>query len=188
MSKSSKTAETKLLSAETVASIEELMSRYPKARSAILPALHAVQEQLGWVPEEAQAEVADLFGMTPAEVQSLVTFYYMYHRKPVGRYVVKVCRSISCWLRGSEGVEKRFCEELGVETGEMTEDGMFTVLHGECLAGCVNAPLVQVNDRYVEDCTPDRVPGLIEQLRKGDPKYPAAPASWIPPVPEGKES
>lgn len=168
----------KLLNEESKQRIRALMARYPKARSAILPALHVVQEQLGWVPEEAQAEVAEMFGMPPAEVRSLVTFYYMYHRKPVGKYVIKVCRSISCWLRGSEQVERSFCQHLGVEPGEMTDDGMFTVLHGECLAACVGAPVLQVNDRFVENVDPAKAPELIERLRSGDPNYPAAPVSW----------
>ena len=90
-----------LLSPQTRERIEALMARYPKPRSAILPALHVVQEQLGWCPEEAQAEAAEMFGMPPAEVRSLVTFYYMYHRQPVGRYVLKVCRSISCCPAGN---------------------------------------------------------------------------------------
>lgn len=167
-----------LLTEETREQITELMSRYPKARSAILPALHVVQEQLGWVPEEAQDEVAEMFQMPAAEVRSLVTFYYMYHRKPVGKYVLKVCRSISCWLRRSEDLEHNLCEHLGVEPGEMTEDGMFTVVHGECLAACVNAPVMQVNDRFMLDIDPDEVPEIIKGLRNGDPKYPEAVESW----------
>lgn len=175
----------RLLSEESKQKIRDLMAKYPKARSAILPALHVAQEQLGWVPEEAQEEIAEMFGMAPAEVRSLVTFYYMYHRKPVGKYVLKVCRSISCWLRNSDGVEHAFCQQLGVETGEMTEDGMFTVVHGECLAACVGAPVVQVNDRFVENCTPDKVPDLLARLRNGDAAYPAAATSWQ--RPEGEE-
>lgn len=174
-----------LLSEETKNRIRELMAKYPKARSAILPALHVVQEQLGWVPEEAQDEVARLFDMPPAEVRSLVTFYYMYHRKPVGKYVLKVCRSISCWLRRSEDVEHNLCKHLGVDVGEMTEDGMFTVLHGECLAACVSAPVLQVNDRFVENVDPDKVHELVEKLRAGDPQYPPAVDSWQRPQEKG---
>lgn len=168
----------RLLNADSVERIKKLMAKYPKARSAILPALHVVQEQLGWVPEEAQAEVAEMFGMPAAEVRSLVTFYYMYHRKPVGRYVLKVCRSISCWLRNSDGLEHSLCEHLGVKPGEMSDDGMFTVVHGECLAACVGAPVLQVNDRFVEQCDPEKVPELIDRLRAGDGAYPAAAVSW----------
>ena len=180
----SDTAEKALLSEETRERINELMARYPKARSAILPALHVVQEQLGWVPEEAQDEVAQMFQMPAAEVRSLVTFYYMYHRKPVGKYVLKVCRSISCWLRNSEKLEHNLCHHLGVEPGEMTEDGMFSVVHGECLAACVNAPVMQINDRFMENIDPDKVEEIITQLRDGDEKYPPAVESWQ--RPEGK--
>lgn len=176
----------KLLSEEAKATIRELMAKYPKARSAILPALHVVQDELGWVPEEAQAEVAEIFGMPPAEVRSLVTFYYMYHRKPVGKYVLKVCRSISCWLRGSEDIEKALCKELEVGLDEMTEDGMFTIVHGECLAGCVCAPVIQVNDRFVENLSPEKVPELIQRLRTGDSNYPEAVTSWQRPLGEEK--
>lgn len=189
MSKSkTKNATDTLLSEATKDRIAELKARYPKARSAILPALHVVQEQLGWMPEEAQAEVAEIFGMTPAEVQSLVTFYYMYHRQPVGKYVLKVCRSISCWLRNSEGLEHNLCEHLGVKTGEMTEDGMFTVVHGECLAACANAPVIQVNDRFMEDCDPAKAGEIIERLRKGDPQYPEAAVSWQRPNRDGGDN
>ena len=174
-----------LLTEETKTRIRELMAKYPKARSAILPALHVVQEQLGWVPEEAQDEVAQMFEMTPAEVRSLVTFYYMYHRKPVGKYVLKVCRSISCWLRRSEDVEHNLCEHLGVKCGETTEDGMFTVVHGECITACVNAPAIQVNDRFMLDVDPDNVTEIIDRLKAGDPQYPAAVESWKRPE-EGK--
>lgn len=175
-----------LLSNETKERIRGLMAKYPKARSAILPALHVVQEQLGWVPEEAQDEVAQMFDMPPAEVRSLVTFYYMYHRKPVGRYVLKVCRSISCWLRNAEALEHNLCHHLGVEPGEMSDDGMFTVVHGECLAACVNAPCLQVNDRFMLDVDPEKVPELVAQLRAGDPNYPAAAVSWQRPAGQGE--
>lgn len=174
-----------LLTEETRTRIRELMAKYPKARSAILPALHVVQEQLGWVPEEAQDEVAQMFDMPAAEVRSLVTFYYMYHRKPVGKYVLKVCRSISCWLRRADDVEHNLCHKLGVEPGEMTEDGMFTVVHGECLAACVNAPCIQVNDRFMLDVDPDNVDQIIDRLKAGDPQYPAAVESWQRPEQEG---
>lgn len=167
-----------LLTAETRESIEALKAKYPKSRSAILPALHVVQEQLGWCPEEAQAEVAEMFGMPPAEVRSLVTFYYMYHRKPVGRYVLKVCRSISCWLCGSVDLIKFLEDELEIKAGETTEDKIFTLVLGECLAACCAAPVLQVNDRFFEDATPERVKELLKQLRQGDDRYPPANDSW----------
>lgn len=167
-----------VLSPATRARIEELMARYPKPRSAILPALHAVQEELGWCPEEAQAEVAEMFGMPAAEVRSLVTFYYMYHRQPMGRHVIKICRSISCWLRGSERLQKQLEDELGIGLGQTTPDGAFSLVGGECLAGCCGAPVLQINDRFFENAEEDRVKELLKELRAGSDRYPKAPESW----------
>lgn len=166
------------MSPEIRRDIEELMRRYPRPRSAILPALHRVQEELGWVPEEAQAEVAGIFGLPAGEVKSLVTFYSMYHRRPVGRYVLKFCRSISCWLRGAEDLHHHLEQRLGIRLGETTPDGTFTLLHAECLAACTGAPALQVNDRYFENATPERVDELLERLGRGDPEFPPAPKPW----------
>lgn len=171
---------TRVLNDEVRQDILALMSRYPMPRSAILMALHRVQDELGWVPPEAQREVAEIFGMPPAEVESLVTFYYMYYRKPMGRYVFKVCRSISCWLRGSDDITRHLKERLGVGLGETTGDGLFSVVEGECLAACGGAPAVQINDRFFENATPESLDGLIEQLRRGEAPYPAGPEAWRP--------
>ena len=149
--------------------IREMMARYPLPRSAILNALHRVQEELGWVSPQAREEVADLFGIAPAEVEALVTFYSMYHRQPVGRYVLKVCRSISCYLRGSDSLCQHLEERLGVRVGGTTPDGLFTLLPAECMAACGGAPAMQVNDRYFEEATPERVDALLESLRRGQP-------------------
>lgn len=170
----------RLLGEELRAEIQAMMARYPMPRSAILNALHRVQDTLGWVPPQAQAEVAELFGMEPQEVESLVTFYYMYHRKPVGRYVLKVCRSISCYLRGSDSITRHLKEKLGIGVGATTPDGTFTLVEGECLAACGGAPALQVNDLYFENATPENVDELLESLRRGDPQFPAAPESWRP--------
>ena len=181
--------EAAMLKPELIDEIKELMSRYPKPKSAILMALHRVQEELGWVPPEAQAEVAEIFDMPAADVQSIVTFYYMYHRKPVGRYVVKVCRSISCWLRGSTELIEHLERKLEVKLGETTKDGTFTLIGGECLAACTGAPCLQVNDRFFENAAHDQVDELLERLRKGDPSFPpavesiAAAASTYPAAP-----
>lgn len=160
--------------------IRAMMTRYELPRSAILNALHRVQDELGWVPPEAQAEVADLFGMPAAEVESLVTFYSMYHRRPVGRYVLKVCRSISCYLRGSDSITEHLRQRLGISLGQTTPDGLFTLLEGECLAACGGAPALQVNDRYFENATPENVDALLEDLRQGRSRFPAGPVSWRP--------
>jgi NADH-quinone oxidoreductase subunit E len=177
-----------MLNPELIGDIKELMTVYPKPKSAILMALHRIQEELGWVPPEAQAEVAEIFDMPPADVQSLVTFYYMFHRKPVGNYVIKVCRSISCWLRGSDGLISHLEENLKCKLGESSPDGKFTLVGGECLAGCTGAPCFQVNDRFFENADFPKVDALIERLRsqEGDPAFPPAVDSVpsIPIVPE----
>ena len=167
-----------LLSPTLKEEIQGLMAQYPKPRSAILMALHRIQETLGWVPEPAQAEVAEIFQMPPQEVQSLVTFYYMYHRQPVGRYVIKVCRSISCYLRGANDLIKHLEHTLEVKMGETTPDGEFTLIGGECLAACTGAPCLQVNDRFFEDASNQRVDELLARLRTGDSHYPRAVVSW----------
>ena len=170
-----------LLTAELKQEFRELMAQYPKPQSAILSALHRIQEEFGWCPEEAQAEVADLFGMEPGQVRSLVTFYYMYHRQPVGDYVLKVCRSISCWLRGSSELIEHLEKTLDVKLGETTKDGKFTLIGGECLAACTGAPCLQVNDRFHENCPPAEADKLLDRLRKGDPHFPPAKKSWRSP-------
>lgn len=167
-----------LLNEQVRQDILALQRRYPVARSAILGALHRIQQELGWVPPEARQEVAELFDMAPAEVDSLLTFYYMYHRQPVGRYVIKVCRSVSCWLRGSDRITAHLKQRLGVELGERTPDGLFTVLEQECAAACGGAPALQINDLYFEDATPERLDELLAQLARGEGPFPAGPVSW----------
>jgi len=169
-----------LLSPKLQQEIKELMASYPKPQSAILMALHRIQEELGWVPEPAQAQVAELFGMAAQDVATLVSFYYMYHRKPVGRYVLKVCRSISCYLCGSQKLIQQLEEKLQVKLGETTADGEFTLIGGECLAACTGAPCLQVNDRFFENVSEQRLNDLLAGLRQGDPQFPPANASWKP--------
>ena len=170
-----------LLSLKLQEEIKELMASYPKPQSAILMALHRIQEELGWVPEPAQAQVAELFGMPPQDVTTLVSFYYMYHRKPVGRYVLKICKSISCYLCGSERVIKQLEDKLEIKMGETTSDGQFSLVGSECLAACTGAPCLQVNDRFYENCSQERIDDLLTRLRRGDDGFPAAKVSWQPP-------
>lgn len=169
-----------LLSSELQQEIKELMASYPKPQSAILMALHRIQEELGWVPEPAQAQVAELFGLPAQDVATLVTFYYMYHRKPMGKYVLKICRSISCFLCGSGPLIQQLEEKLQIKLGETTPDGNFSLVGAECLAACTGAPCLQVNDRFFENASEERVDDLLARLRRGDDHYPAANVSWQP--------
>ncbi len=150
--------------------LEAALSRYPTKRAALLPMLNYAQERNGWISGRAMREIADALDLTPAYVHSVVTFYTMYARRPLGRYLIQVCTNISCHLCGGDEVLQRFLEEAGVRLGETSDDGLFTVMEVECLGACGFATAVQVNDRYLEDVTPEKVPGILEELRGGAPQ------------------
>lgn len=150
--------------------LEAAVSRYPTKRAALLPMLNFAQERNGWVSGAAMSEIADALDLTPAYVHSVATFYTMYNRRPVGRYLVQVCTNISCHLCGGEEVLEAFLEETGVRLGETSEDGLFTVMEVECLGACGFATVVQVNDEYYEDVTPERVPDIVRELRETAPE------------------
>jgi NADH-quinone oxidoreductase E subunit len=146
---------------------DELVSLYPERRSAMLPLLHLVQEQDGYLSEEGMAEVAELTGTTPAEVRGTATFYDMYHLEPVGKYVVGVCTNIACLLAGGEEMLDHARTTLGCAVGGTSDDGLFTLEETECLADCNIAPCVQVNHRYVRTTTPEAFDSLVSDLRAG---------------------
>lgn len=146
---------------------DELVSLYPERRSAMLPLLHLVQEQDGYLSEEGMAEVAELTGTTPAEVRGTATFYDMYHLEPVGKYVVGVCTNIACLLAGGEEMLEHASATLGCAVGGTSSDGLFTLEETECLADCNIAPCVQVNHRYVRTTTPETFDALVSDLRAG---------------------
>ncbi len=146
---------------------DELVSLYPERRSAMLPLLHLVQEQDGYLSEEGMAEVAELTGTTPAEVRGTATFYDMYHLEPVGKYVVGVCTNIACLLAGGEELLDHARTSLGCAVGGTSDDGLFTLEETECLADCNIAPCVQVNHRYVRTTTPEAFDSLVSDLRAG---------------------
>lgn len=145
--------------------LEAALSRYPTKQAALLPMLGFVQAEKGWIEPSDMVEVAEALDLTPAYVHSIATFYTMYNKHPVGRHFVQVCTNISCHLNRAEEVLDRFLEETGTREGEISGDGEFTVIEAECLGACGFATVVQVNDRYLEDVTPDRVSGIVEKLR-----------------------
>ena len=145
----------------------EVVARYPSPRSAMLPCLQLVQDELGAIPDEAVVAVADAIGVKPDEVESIITFYSMLHKHPQGRYVLKVCTSVSCYLGGCDDTLARLEARLGVKRGETTADGQFTVEPAECLAGCGMAPVMQVNGLFVEQATPERAEELVAYLKAG---------------------
>jgi NADH-quinone oxidoreductase subunit E len=163
---------------------ERLMGLYPEKRSALLPILHAFQNVEGWVSPQAMAYAAELLGERLAVVESTASFYTLFFRRPVGRYMLQVCRNLSCGLNGAEAVMARFREQLGVGHLETTLDGMFSYEEVECLAACDRAPCMQVNLEFEYDLTPDKVEPLLASLRGGSsdilplPQTTAPAASW----------
>lgn len=145
--------------------LEKALSRYPEPRAALLPMLAFVQEKKGWIEPGDMVQVADALGLTPAFVRSVATFYTMYNKRPVGRYLVQVCTNISCHLNRADEVLERFLDEVGAREGEMSPDGEFTVIEAECLGACGFATAVQINDEYFEDVTPESVPDIVAGLR-----------------------
>lgn len=151
--------------------IEQLASHYPsdRRRSALIPALHIVQEQQGYVSANAMREVATIIGCTPAEVEEVVTYYSMFYRKPVGKYVLQVCRTLSCALTGAERLTDAISKKLGIKVGETDPTGTFTLVEVECLGACDRGPVMLVNDHWHELAAPDSVGQLLETLRtKGE--------------------
>jgi NADH-quinone oxidoreductase E subunit len=154
-----------MLSPETRQKIESLKKVYETNQSALIPALHVAQADQGWLSEDTQREVAQLLGITPQSVRQVVTFYTMFHQKPVGRHLIQVCRNISCSLLGGQRLQKQIQEKLGIEDGETTQDGRFTFVSVECLGSCGTAPVLMVNDRYYENVTPPQLDRLLEELK-----------------------
>jgi NADH-quinone oxidoreductase subunit E len=150
-----------------VARARQVVSLYPERRSALLPLCHLAQEQDGWLRPEAMEEIAELVGVTPAEVRGTATFYDMLHTEPVGKYVVSVCTNIACILDGATEMLAHAEDRLGVRTGSTTEDGLFTLEEAECLADCNHPPCVQVNHRFVRTTTAEQFDRLIDELRDG---------------------
>jgi NADH-quinone oxidoreductase subunit E len=152
------------LTSESLAKARTLIARYPKPRSAMLPLLFLVQAEEGYVSPAGVAEVAGLLGVTKAEVGAVATFYTMFHRRPAGKYVLSVCRTFSCQMRGSDDVTDALLERCGIELGGTTADGMVTVEEVECLAACDGAPVVQVNYENYERLTAKDAVTLVEAL------------------------
>ena len=148
--------------------IRQAAEPYPDQRSAVMSGLRLAQHAYGgWLPPEALVEVAEALELTPAHVQSVASFYDMYHLAPVGEHLVEVCTNLSCALVGAQQVVERFSDELGIAPGETSEDGKVTLRTIECAGGCGYAPVVVVDHRYREPTRPEDVPGVVAELRNG---------------------
>ncbi len=148
----------------------KIIARYPEKQGALLPLLNLAQEIQGYVSPEAMEIVAQELGLTPAYVRGVVTFYTMYNRRPVGTWLIQVCTNVACNVCGADDVLKAFCKATGTEPGQVTADGMFTVMEAECLGACGFPTAVQINERYFENVTPDDVPTILERLKKEAPQ------------------
>lgn len=156
---------------ESRTAAESIIAKYPagKQQSAIMPLLDIAQRQHnGWLPGAAIEHVADLLDMPVMRAFEVATFYTMYNLSPVGENVIQVCKTTPCWLRGSDMVTSTCKNKLGIEVGETTRDGKFTLMEVECLGACVNAPMMQINDDYYEDLDPDSTAAIIDALAKGE--------------------
>jgi len=157
--------------AENRARFDQVVLRYPsdRRRSAVLPALYLVQYQQGYVTANAMRYVAGLLGITAADVEDVVSYYTMFYTKPVGKFVLNVCRTLSCAINGAERVTEELCAALKIRPGETDPSGTFTLLEVECLGACDRAPVLLINDSWQECLKPEDVPKLLNDLRaRGD--------------------
>jgi NADH-quinone oxidoreductase subunit E len=154
----------KLLSEKFYSSMTKLESRYPSKVALLLPALHAAQDEFGWLPTEVLQEVGEFIGVHPAQVREVASFYTMYNLKPVGKYHLKVCTNVACCLRGSEELVQHCEKKLGIRCGETTQDKKFTLVEEECLGACGTAPAMMLNDDYHENLTVSKLDHLLDHL------------------------
>ncbi len=155
-----------MLKPETQQAILNLQKKYPQARSALIPALHIAQAEIGYLPAELQEEIARLFGIETSEVHAIVTFYDMFHEKPLGKHVIHVCKNLSCMLRGCDKVLEDLCNHLHIKPGETDAKGEFTVIPSECLGACDRAPMMLVDDKVVGPVDPSQIEALLNEAKK----------------------
>jgi NADH-quinone oxidoreductase subunit E len=164
-------------SPENLAKAHAHIKKYPPGRqaSAVLPLLDLAQRQSGnWLPRAAMDTVAQILGMAPIRVYEVATFYSMFNLRPVGRHLFQICTTTPCWLRGSDEVVEACRNKLGIDIGETTPDGQFSLTEVECLGGCVNAPIIQVNDDFYEDLDGPSTEALIDALSRGEVPKPGS--------------
>lgn len=163
--------------------IDELLSRYPVKRSALIPLLYLAQQENGYITEAAMIEIAGLLKLTPPQVYETATFYTMLNLKKVGRFHIQVCKSLMCALVGSDTVIGWIKTKVGIDPGETTPDGLFTLTAVECLAACGTGPMMQINDDYYERLTEEKVDRILADLKStGTSSLKSGPFMWPEPV------
>jgi NADH-quinone oxidoreductase subunit E len=155
-------------SKENTLKARAIIARYPEGRqrSAVMPLLYLAQRQNdNWIPKAAMDAIARMLNMPPMQVYEVAHFYTMYNKQPVGKYLIQVCRTTPCWLTGSDIVTRVCRKKLGIDVGETTNDGKFTLVEVECLGACVNGPVVQINDDYYENLSENKMTELLQNLK-----------------------
>jgi NADH-quinone oxidoreductase E subunit len=155
-----------MISEQAKQRMRDIAARYPVARSAVMPALYIAQQEEGYITQDGLQAVAEAIGMTVDDVESVATFYTMYYQHQPGKKVIKVCTSISCYLRNCDALVDHLEKRLGIKRGETTPDGNFTLMTAECLASCGTAPVLQVNDEFVENITLEMADALVDAWEK----------------------
>lgn len=153
-----------MFSAEAEKKIDDLLARYPQPRSAILPILFIAQHERGYLSDDVIEYVARRMGLSYIDVLTTASFYTMFYRHPIGRYNIQLCTNVSCWLCGSDDVQRHIERKLGIKPGQTTPDGRFTLMEVECLGACGAAPAMQINFDYYENLTPERVDQILDAL------------------------
>jgi len=153
------------LSNQSMARVKEVMAHYPNKQAALLPILHIVQEEKGYIPEELEADIAEIVEVPVVRIREVLLFYTLFNRRPVGKYHVQMCRTISCALCGHRDMLKYMKEKLGIAVGQTTPDGKYTLSVVECLAACETAPVMQVNEKYYGNLTTQRIDEIFAGLQ-----------------------
>jgi NADH-quinone oxidoreductase E subunit len=152
---------------------ERIIAQYERKRSAMLPLMHLFQRHEGYVSRQAMDAAAEMVGITPAEAEGTVSFYTLFYRRPVGKYMLQVCRGLACTINGAQDIMAYFREKLGIGHLQTTEDGLFSYEEVECLAACDRATCMQVNLQFVYDLTPQKIDEMLDAMRAGS--YAVAP-------------
>lgn len=150
---------------DNIKRIEETRKKYPTALAAVMPVIYIAQKQNGYISNEVMEEIANVLGIDKVYVLSVVTFYTMYHTKPMGKYHIQVCTNVSCMLRGGYEIWKQVKEQLGLENMEVSEDGKFSIEEVECMGACGNAPMIAINEDYYENLTKEKVEEILKSLK-----------------------
>ena len=155
-----------MFSKETEDKFKHFVSIYPRKRSALIPMLLLAQKEQGYITNEAVNYVANYLELNPSEVDSILSFYTLLRRKPVGKYHIMICTNLSCLLRGSDDIEVCVKRKLGINLGEVTPDGLFSAIEFECRASCTTAPVLQVNGEFYENLNVKKTEEILDTLRK----------------------